>query len=76
MNALRANTLAVDRIPVRWWEQGAGTPLILLYGEHFARDLGAPLRRIPHGRHFTPEDHPEVIAEEIERLLAEVGPLQ
>jgi pimeloyl-ACP methyl ester carboxylesterase len=39
------------------------------YGERLARDLRAPLRRIPGGKHFTPEDHPGVIAEEIEALL-------
>jgi pimeloyl-ACP methyl ester carboxylesterase len=40
------------------------------YGERFSRDLPAPLRRIPGGKHFTPEDHPEIIAEEI-MVLAE-----
>ena len=40
------------------------------YGERFARDLSAPLRRIEGGKHFTPEDHPHVIAEEISRLVA------
>lgn len=39
------------------------------YGERLARDLRAPLRRIPGGKHFTPEDHPEILAEEIEALL-------
>ena len=43
------------------------------YGERFARDLQAPLRRIERGKHFTPEDHPEILAEEINALLAEVG---
>ena len=42
------------------------------YGERFAHDLKAPLRRIEGGLHFTPEDHPDVIAEEIGRLLREV----
>jgi pimeloyl-ACP methyl ester carboxylesterase len=42
------------------------------YGERFARDLAAPLYRIGRGRHFTPEDHPEIVAQEINRLLAEV----
>ena len=41
------------------------------YGERFARDLGAGLRRIERGKHFTPEDHPGVVAEEINALLAE-----
>jgi pimeloyl-ACP methyl ester carboxylesterase len=43
------------------------------YGERFARDLGTTLRRIEDGKHFTPEDHPEVIAEEIRSLAAEVA---
>jgi pimeloyl-ACP methyl ester carboxylesterase len=42
------------------------------YGERFARDLGVSMRRIDAGKHFTPEDHPEVIAEEIASLAAEV----
>lgn len=42
------------------------------YGERFARDLKAPLRRIDEGRHFTPEDHPEIIAEQINQLTASV----
>lgn len=44
------------------------------YGERFARDLSAPLRRIEGGHHFTPEDHPQVIAEEIRLLLAQALP--
>jgi pimeloyl-ACP methyl ester carboxylesterase len=43
----------------------------LRYGERFARDLRTPLRRIEGGKHFTPEDHPGVIAEEILSLVAE-----
>lgn len=42
------------------------------YGERLSRDLKAPLRRIPGGKHFTPEDHPEIVAEEINTLLAEI----
>lgn len=69
------DTLAVaDRLPslgvparLAW---GAADPFQkILYGERFARDFGAPLRRIEGGRHFTPEDYPEVIAEEIGTLL-------
>jgi pimeloyl-ACP methyl ester carboxylesterase len=44
----------------------------LRYGERLARDLSAPLRRIDGGKHFTPEDHPDVIAEEINLLLRDV----
>jgi len=42
----------------------------LHYGERFARDLGAPLRAIAGGKHFTPEDHPEPIAEALNALVA------
>lgn len=42
------------------------------YGERFASDLDAPLVRIEQGRHFTPEDHPETVAAEINRLLEDV----
>lgn len=41
------------------------------YGERFAQDLRTSLRGIEGGKHFTPEDHPEVIAEEIQSLVAE-----
>ncbi|MFU8829387.1 MAG: alpha/beta fold hydrolase [Phycisphaerales bacterium] len=40
------------------------------YGERLARDLAAPLRRIDDGKHFTPEDFPEIFAEEIMALVA------
>jgi pimeloyl-ACP methyl ester carboxylesterase len=43
------------------------------YGERFARDLGTTVRRIEGGKHFTPEDHPDLIAEEILSLAAEVA---
>jgi pimeloyl-ACP methyl ester carboxylesterase len=42
-------------------------------GERLARDLKAPLRRIEGAKHFTPEDHPEVVAEEIDLLLHAIG---
>ena len=42
------------------------------YGERFARDLGTTVRRIEGGKHFTPEDHPDVLAEEITSLVREV----
>lgn len=41
------------------------------FGERFSRDLKAPLRRIPRAKHFTPEDHPAIIAEEIMALVGE-----
>ena len=43
------------------------------YGERFARDLGTTVRRIEGGKHFTPEDHPDVVAEEIRSLVAEAA---
>lgn len=42
------------------------------YGERLAKDLRAPLRRIEGGKHFTPEDHPQIIAEEINALIRTV----
>ena len=42
------------------------------YGERLARDLGTPLRRIEGGKHFTPEDHPERLAEALNDLVSEV----
>ncbi|MEF2552285.1 alpha/beta hydrolase [Aurantimonas sp. A2-1-M11] len=43
------------------------------YGERLARDLKAPLRRIEDGKHFTPEDHPDIVAEQINALVADVA---
>jgi pimeloyl-ACP methyl ester carboxylesterase len=45
----------------------------LRYGERFARDLRAPLRRIEGARHFTPEDHPAIVAEALNALMEEVA---
>jgi len=45
----------------------------IAYGERFAHDLGTTVRRIEGGKHFTPEDHPDVVAEQIRALAAEVG---
>jgi len=45
----------------------------IAYGERFARDLGTTVHRIEAGKHFTPEDHPDVVAEQIRGLAAEVG---
>ncbi|MBW3563626.1 MAG: alpha/beta hydrolase [Acidobacteria bacterium] len=39
------------------------------YGERFAHDLDAPLERIEGGKHFTPEDHPDIIARGINDLV-------
>lgn len=43
------------------------------YGGRFARDLGVALRHLDGGKHFTPEDHHDVSAEEIAGLLVEVN---
>lgn len=43
------------------------------YGERFARDLGVAFERIEGGKHFTPEDHPDRIAQALESLVAEVA---
>lgn len=40
------------------------------YGERLARDLAAPLHRLQGGKHFTPEDHPEAVADAIRELVA------
>ncbi|HEX2140199.1 MAG TPA: alpha/beta fold hydrolase [Woeseiaceae bacterium] len=80
VDALDTNdTLAIaDRLPalnvparVAWGTRGFQD---VGYGERFARDLRAPLRRIEGASHFTPEDHPEVITEEINWLLEGIEP--
>lgn len=43
------------------------------YAERFARDLGTTVRRIPGGKHFTPEDHPNEVAEGVNELVRVVG---
>lgn len=53
---------------------GAADPFQKIeYGERFAHDLRAPLTRIPGGKHFTPEDHPDEIASAIEDVLRRMG---
>lgn len=39
------------------------------YGRRFARDLGAELREIENGKHFTPEDHPDEVASGLGELV-------
>ena len=41
----------------------------LKYGKRLAADLSAELTRLPGGKHFTPEDHPEAIADAVNSLL-------
>jgi pimeloyl-ACP methyl ester carboxylesterase len=43
------------------------------YGERLADDLHTVLQRIEGGKHFTPEDHPDVIAGAINEVIREVG---
>ncbi|SFP91582.1 alpha/beta fold hydrolase [Tranquillimonas alkanivorans] len=43
----------------------------IAYGERLARDLRAPLTRIEGGKHFTPEDHPDEVAQAVRALLKE-----
>jgi pimeloyl-ACP methyl ester carboxylesterase len=47
----------------------------LEYGERLAADLGTTLTPIEGGKHFTPEDHPEVVAAAINELLPTGHPL-
>lgn len=73
-----ADTLAIqDRLdldlPVRvlWGDADAFLPVEL--GARLADRLGARLDTIPGGRHFTPEDHPDRIAEAIRDVRRAVG---
>lgn len=79
VEALDVNdTLAVaDALPSlaipAWVVWGADDKFQKLeYGERFARDLKAPLLRIEGGLHFTPEDHPDILAEQLDELIGEV----
>jgi pimeloyl-ACP methyl ester carboxylesterase len=54
---------------VVWGEADRFVPVS--YGERLAADLGVPLRRIPGGMHFTPEDHPDEVAEAILDVLGQ-----
>jgi pimeloyl-ACP methyl ester carboxylesterase len=46
----------------------------LAYGRRFATDLQAPLQALEGGKHFTPEDHPDALAEAINALVVQVQP--
>jgi len=61
------------RLPARVAWGAEDNFLKLRYGERFAHDLSAPLRRIEGGKHFTPEDFPEIVAEELEKLIETVS---
>lgn len=77
VRALRVeDTLAVaDRLPalglpsrVVWGESDQFQKVS--YGRRLADDLGTSLRPIRGGKHFTPEDHPDVVAAAINELVA------
>lgn len=51
---------------------GSKDPLGLSSGKKLSKALNAPLIKIPGGRHFTIEDHPDVIANAIKEVIAEV----
>jgi pimeloyl-ACP methyl ester carboxylesterase len=79
VNALNVqDTLSVTRdlprlgMPARIVWGAADQFQKIQFGEWFARDLTAPLHRIEQGRHFTPEDYPEIVAQEINRLLEDL----
>lgn len=48
---------------------GARDPFLRLpLGRRLAAALGAPLLRVPSGRHFVPEDHPRAVAAAVDRV--------
>ncbi len=67
-----ADALPSLNVPARMvW--GAADPFQKIgHGERLAQALSAPLHAIEGGKHFTPEDHPEVVAREINQLIADV----
>lgn len=68
-----ADRLPDLRVPARvvW---GAADPFQkVAYGERFSKDLGTTLVRIEGGKHFTPEDHPGVLAQHLNELVREVA---
>lgn len=66
------NALPHLKVPARVVWGAADQFQKVRYGERFSRDLGTALQRIEGGKHFTPEDHPEVIAEALNDLVLEV----
>lgn len=67
-----ADQLPTLRVPARIVWGASDQFQKLEYGRRFARDLGAPLLTIKGGKHFAPEDHPVLIAQEILALVQEV----
>lgn len=64
--ALRRLTVPIHIV----WGAGDRT-LPVRYGFRFARDLDATFEYIFKGRHFTPEDQPEVVADVINDVVAQ-----
>lgn len=63
---------AEDTLAVTDWLPASGLPARVVWGEadlfqkaaygrRLASDLGPSLQTLPRGKHFTPEDHPEII---------------
>jgi len=67
-----ADALQTLNIPARIVWGAADRFQKVEYGERFAKDLSAPLHRIEGGLHFTPEDHPQEVAEELLLLVETV----
>lgn len=67
-----AQGLSGVRVPARivW---GEDDPLGVASARQLARDLDAQLLVIPNARHYTPEDHPGMVAQCIEQVLATIG---
>lgn len=70
--AIAARLPSAPTMPIQliWGDQD---PLSLASGERLAARLSAPLRRIPSGRHFNPEDHPDIVADEVRRMILRVA---
>lgn len=68
-----ADALGRLDLPARLVWGAADGFLPIRWGERLARDLRAPLRRIDGGKHFVPEDRPEVIADKLMALVREAG---
>lgn len=67
-----AHALPTLNVPARCVWGAADQFQKIKYGERLASDLSAPLYRINSGKHFTPEDHPDIIAGEVNKLIEDV----
>lgn len=70
---LFAGKLSTLRIPARIVWGAADQFQKIEYGERLAHDLNAPLYRIEGGKHFTPEDYPDIIAAQTNQLISAAG---